>query len=122
MYTPFGNDLFVVWQWTVIHNEPGDSETESVAEREDECSTSSDELDDASNSPTNKENLYFIVFKCIGSTKEDRYQETLAGMALKKRSGEQLEVRICSEPLNPFDSRAIPFLQQQMGACWIFGT
>ena len=107
LYTPFGNDLFVMWQWTVIQSEPGDSETEGVAEREDECSSSSDELDNARNSPTNKENLYSIVFKCIGSTKEDQYQETLAGMALKKRSGEQLEVRIHSEPLNPFDSRAI---------------
>ena len=41
LYTPFGNDLFVTWQWTVIHNEPVDSETESIAEREDKCSSSS---------------------------------------------------------------------------------
>ena len=48
-----------------------------------------------------------VVFKCIGSTKESTYQDTLA--LEKLVVGEAVPVRFKKEPNNPMDSRAIAF-------------
>lgn len=50
---------------------------------------------------------HLVTFKCIGTTKEPRYQEVLAESVLKKRNGEEVQFRIQPEPRNVFDTRAI---------------
>ena len=53
--------------------------------------------------------LYSVCFKCIGTTKEQSYQDILAEVAQKKRAGINVEVRLSPEPHNPFDANAIAF-------------
>ena len=61
-----------------------------------------------------------VVFKgftsvdnCAGynlcTTKEDRYQETLARIAQLRNAGQEILCRLQPEPENPFDSLAIVF-------------
>ena len=53
--------------------------------------------------------LYSVCFKCIGTTKEQSYQDILAEAAQKKRAGINMEVRLSPEPHNPFDANSIAF-------------
>ena len=53
--------------------------------------------------------LYSVCFKCIGTTKEQSYQDILAEAAQKKRAGINVEVRLSPEPHNPFDANLIAF-------------
>ena len=50
-----------------------------------------------------------VTFKCIGCTKELKYQETLARIAQLRNRGEEVECRLEPEPDNPYDSQAIAF-------------
>ena len=50
-----------------------------------------------------------VSFKCIGSTKEDRYQDALVLVSHILAKGEHVECAIKPEPDNPMDSRAIAF-------------
>lgn len=50
-----------------------------------------------------------VTFKCMGTTKEDRYQETLACVAQLTSAGHEVRCKLQAEPENPFDSRAIAF-------------
>ena len=50
-----------------------------------------------------------VTFKCIGTTKEDRYQETLARVAQLRNAGQEVLCKLQPEPENPFDSLAITF-------------
>lgn len=51
-----------------------------------------------------------LTFKCIGSTKEARYQEVLALANVKIRKGETAQVKLKKETDNPFDANAIAFM------------
>ena len=51
-----------------------------------------------------------VVFKCIGCTKELRYQELLALASQKINKGETVPVKLEREPNNPYDSNAIAFM------------
>ena len=48
-----------------------------------------------------------VTFKCMGTTKEDRYHETLARVAQLRNAGQDIPYRLQPEPENPFDSLAI---------------
>ena len=50
-----------------------------------------------------------VVFKCIGSTKEEIYQTTLSIGKQKMKLGQTNPVQLMKEPNNPKDSRAIAF-------------
>ena len=50
-----------------------------------------------------------VIFKCMGTVKESKYQEILAAVSLKIRNGETVPVRLWLEPNNPKDSNAIAF-------------
>ena len=52
---------------------------------------------------------YTVTFKCIGTTKEGRYQETLACVAQLRNAGQEVLCKLQPEPENPFDSLAIAF-------------
>ena len=51
-----------------------------------------------------------VTFKCIGSTKEARYQEVLALANQKIRKGETVQVKFQKETDSPFDANAIAFM------------
>ena len=50
-----------------------------------------------------------VIFKCMGTVKERKYQEILAAVSLKMRNGETVPLRLQPEPNNPKDSNAIAF-------------
>ena len=50
-----------------------------------------------------------VTFRCTGTTREDRYQETLAHVVQLRNAGQEVLCKLQSEPENPFDSLAIAF-------------
>ena len=108
--TAYGGELFVVWNWSVADmHDDNESAGDTCTVDNSVCSDQEQEemVDDDRKSSNNTEEIHSVVFKCIGSTKEPRYQEVLAEAALKRRDEEVIEVRIQPEPLNAYDSRAI---------------
>ena len=76
--------------------------------------TSSEEVDDTDeerddDTEIQPEITHSIVFKCIGCTKEHRYQEILCRAAQYLARGEDLPCIVEPEPSNPVDARAIAF-------------
>ena len=105
----FGGEYFVIWRW---------SESECKSNKEDDIPQSPTGIVDYESVEEVEEEIvkstcadseveHFVVFKCIGSTKEHKYQEVLAESALLKRNNKKPKVRIRAEPMNPFDSNAI---------------
>lgn len=50
-----------------------------------------------------------LVFKCMGTTKESRYQDTLCKASQMLDEGKNVPVRLRPEPDNPKDASAIAF-------------
>ena len=96
--------MFVVWRWRwacngIDYNTASSASTPSVMSSETSCFEEAD-------SPLL---THSVVFKCIGSTKEQIYQVTLHLVKQKMNSGQTVPVRLMKEPNNPKDSRAIAF-------------
>ena len=53
-----------------------------------------------------------VTFKCIGTTKEDRYQETLVRVAQPRNAGQDVLCKLQPEPENPFNSLASVYVKQ----------
>ena len=106
-YTLFelNTKVFVLWKWDQIQVERDESDYERTSHKYDDEEKSSEE-EHTEDCP---ESLFMIISKCIGTTKEHRYQETLAEVALSRRNELDVEFRISPEPTNPFDARAIAF-------------
>ena len=51
-----------------------------------------------------------ITFKCMGSAKEDRYQESLKQISELRNNEVEVLCRIKPEPNNPYDSKVSPVL------------
>ena len=111
----FNDELFVLWNWVVLPEVVSvpdsllvddQSEIQYVSDSDLEDNNEDAEEDTDAGTSSN-DVLHSVVFKCIGSTKEHKYQELLAEMALKKRRGEVADVRIHPEPFNQYDSSAI---------------
>ena len=89
----------VVWKWEAeSDNENVEDETEDIDEQEEKI------IDRPEHHCT-----HTVTFKCIGSTKEDRYQDTLRYVS-RLKPVQQVEVKLVAEPNNPFDSKAIAFV------------
>ena len=101
----FEGKVFVIWKWYSSADTDEDLENVDMCDEDDDV----DGIDEAGSIGSDHETVHSITFKCIGSAKEHRYQEVLAEAALKKRNGENVEVRIHPEPQNPYDARAIAF-------------
>ncbi len=56
-----------------------------------------------------------LKFKCIGSKKEQRYQDALRSAQDVRRLGHTIPVSLFKEPLNPRDAQAIAFKCQLDG-------
>ena len=97
-----------MWNWTWLdENSSNEDKTSSKASGEIEDVT--DESDDDSSNAI-QAITHSVIFKCIGSTKEHVYQETLA-LANKKRSeGIAVPVKLLKETSNPVDAKAIAFV------------
>ena len=96
--------VFVIWKWNVCDDLEYVSETD--------MSTSGDESAEAGQSRSDDEEqacLNSVVFKCIGTCKEENYQQVLARAAALKKQNKAVETRILPEPQNPMDSKAIAF-------------
>ena len=109
-YQLYGGDtVFVLWNWFWVENSSATLSVTSSPHRsptpnDGSSSSSSDEI------PTI---THTVVFKCIGVTKEKKYQDTLK--YAKKRlddDGVKLPVKLQPEPGNKWDSKAIAFMCQ----------
>ena len=67
-------------------------------------------IDDSSDSDEESTIRHSVVFKCIGSLKELRYQEILAQVAQRLRQGDKVSVQLQKEPNNPVDTQPIAFM------------
>ena len=105
--------MFVMWNWQWM--EDFDSEQDSVVsgdEPGDAAPSNSEESDN--DEEAEDDNIpaitHTVVFKCIGCTKELRYQELLVLANQKRKKGEDIPVKLEKEPSNPYDSNAIAFM------------
>lgn len=62
-----------------------------------------------------------VTFKCMGTTKENKYQENLARVSQLRNQGINVTCRVRPEPNNPFDSKAIAFDCQMDGTWHVIG-
>ena len=53
--------------------------------------------------------LHLIIFKCIGTTKEEKYQHVLAKVAHARKNNIDVKTQIVLEPHNPVDAKAVAF-------------
>ena len=97
-----------MWNWTWL-DENSSNEDETSSKASGKIKDVNDESDDDSSNAI-PAITHSVIFKCIGSTKEHVYQETLA-LANKKRSeGIALPVKLLKETSNPVDAKAIAFV------------
>ena len=109
-YQLYGCDtVFFLWNWFWVENSSAtlsgtSSPHRSPTPNDSSSSSSSDEIPAITHT---------VVFKCIGVTKEKKYQDTLK--YAKKRlddDGFKLPVKFQPEPDNKWDSKAIAFMCQ----------
>ena len=92
------HEVLIVWKWSWEDDGEAEATTQSEPEDHSESLSSDAETD-----------THSLVFKCMGSNKEVRYQETLKKAAELQDKGESVPVRVHPEPDNPVDSKAIAF-------------
>ena len=107
---------FVMWNWTLV--DPADcippcaSDSEGNASPLNDIDLTSDET--GSDEPIMDEEVptitHSVVFKCIGSHKEHRYQELLSLANKKVKDGPTVPVKLQPEPDNQFDCKAIAIM------------
>lgn len=109
--------LFVIWKWDWMEpadDEDGDDDTSSLSEKEvcvggDHKDTSCDESEPEVSNGANGIKKHTVTFKCIGSSRDMEYQESLSLASKKMKAGEVVPVKLCPEPTNAYDARAIAF-------------
>ncbi len=116
---------FVIWNWEWVDECYGyESDTESssiqIIPETPPPSVESDEDEtsvvDAVALDVCPQVTHTVTFKCMGTTKENRYQECLAKISKLRDRGIEVPSRVKTEPSNPVDSKAIAF------ECQIDGT
>lgn len=109
--------VFVIWDWEWIEQDSG-SDMSAASILAPALDSEDDNSDDA---PDSSEVTHSVTFKCMGSTKELRYQEYLAKIAQRRSKGEVVPCRLKPEPTNPVDSQAIAFETEVDGVWQIIG-
>lgn len=115
--------VFVIWDWEWMHEDFVDMESASgipVLPRTPPGSEDDDVDGDATPSDCS-EVKHTVAFKCIGTTKELRYQEYLARISAMRNKGEEVLCRLKPEPKNPIDSQAIAFESEIDGEWQVIG-
>ena len=121
-------EVFIIWKWLWAEQEQEDvvsdcsEEKDSIIVIPETPLTSEDDADmdtdnDGSVAEALQDTFHTVTFKCIDSTKEHNYQEVLASVALVRRQGGNVAVRLEPEPTNPVDSKAIAF-QCKVNGTW----
>ena len=117
---------FVIWKWDWLDEYDDDSsgtesrtsievisETPSPENSDEEISDEEFYDEEASASTVaidvQSQVTHTITFKCMGSAKEDRYQESLKQISELRNNEVEVLCRIKPEPNNPYDSKAIAF-------------
>ncbi len=103
----------------------GDSSSEDEGSNEFDGNSDSDRNYDSASEPNTDsepedirettQRCHRLKFKCIGSKKEQRYQDALRSAQDVRRLGHTMPVSLFKEPLNPRDSQAIAFKCQLDG-------
>ena len=112
--------IFVIWDWKWI-KEDSDSGSDTSAASILVPAFDSEDDSNSDDAPDSSEVTHSVTFKCIGSTKEQRYQEFLARIAQKRSKGEDVQCKIKPEPTNPVDSQAIAFESEIDGVWQVIG-
>ena len=109
-----GTMVFIMWDWEWLEDTytGSDSEASDKDESEHPVDTDDDEEEEEAEDHGVPAITHSVVFKCIGATKELRYQELLALANRQMRNGQIVPVRLQKEPGNPVDSNAIAFICQ----------
>ena len=94
--------MYIIWKWRSINEQESDHVDSSSVE---EFDVNSDAEEDNDASATHS-----IIFKCIGSTKDAKYQETLKTVRDQIILGLSIPVTLVHEPNNIRDSRALAFV------------
>ena len=113
-YTLFEDkQVFVIWDWVWVDGAEDEDDNSSAASlpQDDQHNTDESGSEEISDSEDLVPSItHTVIFKCIGATKEHRYQELLALAKQKKSTGETVPVKLEKEPSNPIDSHAIAFM------------
>lgn len=110
-YQLYKNDYaFVLWNWVWVDELSSDEDSDDDVEshKQDEEFSPDDEPSEPDDSLP--EITHSVIFKCMGTTKESRYQELLELAKKKMAKGICVPVKIQKEPTNPVDARAIAFM------------
>lgn len=107
-----GTQVFVIWNWEWLEDIDIVSDGEVSNGNDLEPSTIDTDDDEEEADHGVPAITHSVVFKCIGATKEMRYQELLALASRRMRNGELVPVKLQKEPGNPFDSNAVAFMCQ----------
>lgn len=112
---------FIIWDWEWIGEDFDSDDIESATSvpvmdpSDSEDGGSGDAT--ASDSPDCSEVTHTVTFKCIGSTKEQQYQECLKHISQIRSEGGEVLCRVKPEPNNPYDSQAIAF-ESKVDEAW----
>ena len=114
----FQLQVFVMWNWEELSDTELDTDNDFGSDDDDIAQGDDDNPNNtrqsASSGPSDNQGddpvpTHSVIFKCMGTVKERKYQEILAVVSLKIRNGETVPVRLHPEPNNPKDSNAIAF-------------
>ena len=100
--------VFVIWKWFPVLEVNEDNDEDNDEDESMNCELQEDE-DDEDDKDESNSLVHELTFKCIGTIKEERYQEILVAANLQRRNGEEVHVRLTPEPTNCYDSEAIAF-------------
>ena len=115
-----------MWNWEELSDK--DVETDDTLGSDDDDAEEGDDSNDTSPSmssdPGNNQRdgsvvTHTVIFKCMGTMKERKYQELLAVVSLKICKGETVPLRLRPEPNKPKDFNAIAF-DCQTESDWIY--
>ena len=126
---------FVIWKWEWVNEHyeyasDGESRTSTEIIPETPPLHGSDHdngeepslcLDGATALKVCPQVTHTVTFKCIGTTKENKYQENLARISQLRIRGIIVPCRVKAEPNNPYDSKPIAFECQVDGVWCIIG-
>ena len=98
--------MFVIWKWFPVLEVNEDNDEDNDEDESMNCELQEDE-DDEDDKDESNSLVHALTFKCIGTIKEERYQEILVAANLQRQNGEEVHVRLTPEPTNCYDSEAI---------------
>ena len=114
------NGLTIIWKWIPLDrgNDGEDSSEDSSSGSSIDGDVTSETDQDYDSQPEDSQDAsrcHRLKFKCIGSKKEQRYQDALRSAQDIIRRGHTVPVSLFKEPSNPRDSKAIAFKCQLDG-------